>query len=127
MLKKILVLAMIAVLFTVNVKAADEDITTTPPYLRKLVRGAVNLAFCWLALPQQMAVASEETDSETTGFIIGFSRGATRMVQRAFIGAYEVSSFIIKPYDSALKPEFIFDEGLNSEFNFDNDSIDKEE
>lgn len=81
--------------------------------LRKLARGAINVAFGWLEIPRQMIRVKQEI-GQTTGDIVGFTWGSLKglawCIGRTAIGALELVTFAIPEYDPIIEPEFIFSE-----------------
>jgi len=64
----------------------------------KLRRGALNFAFGWTEV---FIWASEGVISKkaTEGVVVGLAQGATRGLARTFLGAWDIATFIIPPYD----------------------------
>ncbi len=82
--------------------------------LRKLARGAANIALCWVEVPRQMlhvtAGESEKVTNDVAGAFWGPVKGLSYCVGRLFLGVYETATFLIPPYKNLVSPEFIFTE-----------------
>lgn len=78
----------------------------------KLGRGLANSATCWIEVPKQIYLVSNEREP-ITGLIYGTAKGVAETIRRAATGVYDTASFLIPPYDKTLmEPEFVF-EGWN--------------
>ncbi len=78
--------------------------------IRKLGRGAANLASGWLELPFQIFQTTEKSGS-LAGVTIGLGRGVVLGVGRMLVGAIELVTFPIPNpmtgYDPVIEPEFV--------------------
>ena len=78
--------------------------------LRKLGRGAANVATGWLELPGQIARATEQSGA-FAGASVGLARGLVFGVGRTLVGALEVVSFPLPNpttgYRPIIEPEFV--------------------
>lgn len=78
--------------------------------LRKLGRGAANLATGWLELPFQI-LRTTEGSGAFAGASVGFTRGLAFGVGRTLVGALEVVSFPLPNpttgYRPIIEPEFV--------------------
>ncbi|MFH1504274.1 MAG: exosortase system-associated protein, TIGR04073 family [Candidatus Omnitrophota bacterium] len=104
MIKKIFILLILLQLSFLQSSYADDNNA-----LRKLARGIINGGFCWLEVPRQMIKVNSE-HGDIAGFCLGALKGSAFFVGRAFVGLYEVSTFLIPPYKPVVEPEFIFSE-----------------
>jgi len=77
--------------------------------IRKLTRGAVNLALGVVEIPKQTLEVSKES-GDVAGIFWGPIKGLMYFVGRTVLGAYEVVTFVIPPYKPLMEPEFIFSE-----------------
>lgn len=64
--------------------------------IHKAGRGIVNILTCWIELPKQLHLGTQE-DNPVTGVAFGLVKGAGLTILRVGIGAYEAVTFPI-PY-----------------------------
>ena len=83
--------------------------------LKKLVRGAANVATGWIELPAQIAWTTE-VEGSLAGVTVGVGRGLGRSVSRTVVGLYETATFLVRnyprqgdrdPYGPLIEPAFV--------------------
>lgn len=102
MVKKAVILLIIAQLFSFNLYANDYNA------LRKLARGVINLSMAFVEVPRQM-IKENEKHGDIAGLVWGTLKGVSYSVGRAALGVYETATFLIPTYKPLVEPEFIFD------------------
>jgi putative exosortase-associated protein (TIGR04073 family) len=79
---------------------------------RKLARGTVNIGLGWVEIPRQTMHVTRGDDTAVThdmaGVFWGPLKGFAYFVGRTFLGAYEITTFLLPPYRPLVEPEFIF-------------------
>lgn len=93
---------------SLNASAGTDDEPKGHNALRKLGRGAANLLFGVVEVPNQMTKAGNEHGG-AAGYTYGFGKGVVRWIGRELVGVYEIVTFPIpfpKGYKPVMKPEF---------------------
>lgn len=70
---------------------------------RKLSRGAANIAFGWLEVPQTLAQINDR-EGNVAAFSYGLVRGVGRTLGRVFSGIYEVATFPFPTHRGSFRP-----------------------
>jgi putative exosortase-associated protein (TIGR04073 family) len=111
--KSFILLIVLQLVFLPLFAQESPEFETNHGPLRKLARGAINVAFGWLEIPRQMMRVKQEA-GKTTGDIVGATwgplKGIACSIGRTAIGALELVTFAIPEYDPIIEPEFIFSE-----------------
>ncbi|MDD5584399.1 MAG: exosortase system-associated protein, TIGR04073 family [Candidatus Omnitrophica bacterium] len=108
MWKRTILLLIIFQLFLLPLYAEKITISDNNP-LRKMARGAVNAALCWVEVPRQTVIVNKEK-GDIAGFFWGPLKGLTYTAGRFCVGVYEMATFLLPPYKPVVQPEFIFSE-----------------
>lgn len=100
----VLVLAVLfSVPFTSSALAAGNPAT-------KLTRGIVNLATGWIEVPVQMAERKSYDDTKVMWLVHGLLEGVRQAGRRTLMGAWDVITFPIAPYDRpTLDPDTLIE------------------
>ncbi|MBU1112571.1 MAG: exosortase system-associated protein, TIGR04073 family [Candidatus Omnitrophica bacterium] len=102
--KFVALMLLIAVFSTVSSAYAYDQNAAT-----KLARGIVNGVTSWVEIPKQVYLVSKEREP-FTGITYGLVQGAAYTVLRVAEAAYDISLFLLPPYDKPLfEPEFVFE------------------
>ena len=103
-MSRVLFLVILVLLVFVPSSQAEEYNAAT-----KLGRGLTNAASCWIEVPKQIYLVSQEREP-LTGLIYGTIRGVGYTIVRAAAGVYDTALFLVPPYDQPiLVPEFVFE------------------
>lgn len=70
---------------------------------RKLARGAANIAFGWLEIPQCVAQINDR-EGNSAAFSYGLARGVGRFFARLGSGIYEVATFPFPTHRGSFQP-----------------------
>lgn len=74
--------------------------------MNKLERGAINVATCWMEVPDGVAKGNKE-EEPVKGTILGIIGGACATALRAVTGVLDVVTFWLPPYNKPLmQPEY---------------------
>ncbi|MBU2102605.1 MAG: exosortase system-associated protein, TIGR04073 family [Candidatus Omnitrophota bacterium] len=106
MRKRTILMILIGQLFLLPLYAEKPKITENNP-LRKITRGAVNTALCWVEIPRQTIKVNKEK-GDIAGIFWGPVKGLTYTAGRFCVGVYEMATFLLPPYKPVVQPEFIF-------------------
>ena len=91
-----------------NAYADNDDAPKGHNALRKLGRGAANLLFGVVEVPNQYTKANAEHGG-SAGFTYGIPKGIARWFGRELVGVYEIVTFPLPlphGYKPIMKPEF---------------------
>ena len=77
--------------------------------LTKLPRGFANIGFAVLEIPRQM-VKTKQDKGDFAGISMGLGKGLVFALGRVLVGAYEIVTFWIPPFEPVIEPEYLFGE-----------------
>lgn len=87
---------MLTTLLGLGLLAAHQPGAWAQDPVHKLGRGVVNMLTCWIEIPKQVHLGSQE-ENPITGLVWGVVKGAGLTVLRVGVGLYEAATFPI-PY-----------------------------
>ena len=83
--------------------------------IHKAGRGIVNVLTCWIEIPKQFHLGSQE-DNPITGVGMGIAKGVSLAVLRIGVGAYEAVTFAlpypkgyVSPYEGMQLPDYAWE------------------
>ncbi len=84
-------------------------------FIHKAGRGVVNVLTCWIEIPKQLHLGSQE-DNPVSGVGMGIAKGVSLTVLRVGVGAYEAVTFAlpypkgyISPYEEMQLPDYAWE------------------
>lgn len=116
-LKLVLLTIILLVIFcgTTFAKGPLYDTSTSTKISHKLLRGTLNVIFCFVEIPSCINDEVQNLDP-FTGFFKGAYDGTCKAIVRGGCGVYEVITFPFPTrgqYESPIKPEFVLQDKLD--------------
>jgi putative exosortase-associated protein (TIGR04073 family) len=104
------VLVIVLLSFTAQALAVGPlyDVSTSAKVSRKFLRGLLNIPFCWVEIPKEINIETQNLDP-FTGFWSGLVKGTAKAVKRFGIGVWDLVTFPFptpKKYATWQSPEF---------------------
>jgi len=84
------------------------ELSTSAKVSRKFLRGLLNIPFCWVEIPKEINIATQNLDP-FTGFWTGLVKGTAKSFKRCGIGMWELMTFPFptpRKYSTWQSPEF---------------------
>lgn len=86
------------------------EVNKTAKITHKLLRGLINVPFCWVEIPKAIGEEVQNLDP-FTGFFTGFAKGGVKTFKRFGSAAWDIVTFPIpypEHYKAFVDPEFPF-------------------
>lgn len=84
------------------------ELSTSAKVSRKFLRGLLNIPFCWVEIPKEINIATQNLDP-FTGFWTGLVKGTAKSFKRCGIGMWDLMTFPFptpSKYETWQSPEF---------------------
>ena len=106
----LVVMSMVLVTSTTYAAGPLYEVSKTAKITRKLLRGLINVPFCWVEIPKTIGDEVQNLDP-VTGFFTGLAKGGVKAVKRLGSAAWDIFTFPIpypEHYKAFVDPEFPF-------------------
>ena len=84
------------------------EMSTSAKVSRKFLRGLLNIPLCWVEIPKEINIETQNLDP-FTGFWTGLVKGTAKTIKRCGIGMWDLLTFPFptpKKYSTWQSPEF---------------------
>lgn len=104
------VLVIVFVCFSAQALAVGPlyELSTSAKVSRKFLRGLLNIPFCWVEIPKEINIETQNLDP-FTGFWSGLVKGTAKSIKRCGIGVWDLVTFPFptpRKYKTWQSPEF---------------------